>query len=396
MKIGSNGLLEPDKTYTLNGVTIHESIIANLTVWTKEVNAIKAGFKRGDFYKAQKKLSGGSGKIQGITVHNTYRVAVSPKTTPAEQYSRATYYENMGSARVHYYVDDTCAWQNLYINEVGWHAGDGNTGTGNSTTVGIEIIMDETDNDYNKKARDNAVKLIAYLLKQYNLTIENVYTHTYFINLRHGIKGTLDYMNTYKYPGVGKYCPLYILPDWKNFKAEIIGSYNKIMGIAAPSAGNQGSAGSTAPTSVSVKLSSAPYSVYSVKVGDYWYKIARKFNVELAALLAVNNMTASNVLRPNQVIKIPTTSATIFEAGNKVQFKSTAKNYYPGGPAIPNIMKNNYNHIVTRTTSNGQKIYKGGDECVLLGRKVLKSGSTKIENGINTWVSIANIEKNYQ
>ena len=48
-----------------------------------------------------------------------------------------TYNENMGSVRVHYYVDDTGAWQNLKAGtglcandpvgsaEVSWHAGDG-------------------------------------------------------------------------------------------------------------------------------------------------------------------------------------------------------------------------------------------------------------------------------
>ena len=52
-------------------------------------------------------------KLRGITIHNTGWINVSSSTTPAEQYTRATYNGNMKDVRVHFYVDNICAWQNL-------------------------------------------------------------------------------------------------------------------------------------------------------------------------------------------------------------------------------------------------------------------------------------------
>ena len=51
--------------------------------------------------------------LVGITIHNTDWISVANGTTPAEQYTRATVNGNMNDVRVHFYVDDKCAWQNL-------------------------------------------------------------------------------------------------------------------------------------------------------------------------------------------------------------------------------------------------------------------------------------------
>ncbi|MDE6666666.1 MAG: N-acetylmuramoyl-L-alanine amidase, partial [Ruminococcus sp.] len=87
-----------------------------------------------------------------------------------EQYTRATVNGNMNDVRVHYYVDNTCAWQNLPLNLSGWHAADG-SGNGNRRTIAIECIMSSAYNDRDKKSEDNAAKLAAALLKKYNLSI---------------------------------------------------------------------------------------------------------------------------------------------------------------------------------------------------------------------------------
>ena len=65
------------------------------------------------------------GKVIGITIHNTDWITTIEGTTPAEQYTRATVNGNMKDVRVHYYCDDTCAWQNLPLTLSGWHAADG-------------------------------------------------------------------------------------------------------------------------------------------------------------------------------------------------------------------------------------------------------------------------------
>ena len=139
-------------------------------------------------------------------------------TTPAEQYTRATVNGNMKDVRVHYYVDNTCAWQNLPHSLSGWHAADG-SGNGNRRTIAIECIMSSAYNVTDKKSEGNCARLAAALLKKYNLDINHLFTHTHWLNVRDGKSGTVDYLNTAKNPY--KTCPLYILPHWSAFKAKV-------------------------------------------------------------------------------------------------------------------------------------------------------------------------------
>ena len=135
----------------------------------------------------------------------------------------------MKDVRVHYYVDNVCAWQNLPLNLSGWHAADG-SGNGNRRTIAIECIMSSAYNDKDKKSEDNCARLAAALLKKYNLDINHLYTHTHWLNVRDGKSGTLDYLNTAKNPY--KTCPLYILPHWAEFKKKVQSYMNS--GSSAP------------------------------------------------------------------------------------------------------------------------------------------------------------------
>lgn len=184
-----------DKVRIEHGLTINEKIIPWGAKWTKAANE----FKVGDNYKADRKLSKGTGEVKGITIHNT--TDLKNVDEDAEQYTRATYpNQNMNDARVHYYIDDVNAWQNLREDEVGWHAGDG-LGEGNETTIAIEIIMDGSGSKEDIKAEDNGALLAAILLVRHNLTIDKMYPHKKWS---------------------GKQCPLYILPHWEDFKKKVI------------------------------------------------------------------------------------------------------------------------------------------------------------------------------
>ena len=157
-------------------------------------------------------------EVIGVTVHNTDWISVASGTTPAEQYTRATVNGNMKDVRVHYYVDNTCTWQNLPLSLSGWHAADG-SGNGNRRTIAIECIMGSSYNDKDKKSEDNCARLAAALLKKYGLDINHLYTHTYWLNVRDGKSGSVDYLNTARNPY--KMCPAYILPHWAAFKAKV-------------------------------------------------------------------------------------------------------------------------------------------------------------------------------
>ena len=185
-------ILKPDVTYNWNGLKINEYLLTKHNINKIDMPTIAM-----------------SNPI-GVTVHNTGAISVSSSTTMAEQYTRATVNGNMKDVRVHFYVDDVCAWQNLPLSLSGWHAADG-SGNGNRKTISIEVIGNS------KKAEDNAAKLIAYLLDQHNWNVNsNLYTHTHWLNVRDGKKGTIDELNTMK--NSYKMCPIYILPHWSEFK----------------------------------------------------------------------------------------------------------------------------------------------------------------------------------
>ena len=176
-------ILKPDKTTNLNGVTVNEYFLTK-----HNPNHIDM---------PQYKIT----DLIGITVHNTDRIKVASGTTPAEQYTRATVNGNMDTVRVHFYVDDVCAWQNLPLELSSWHTTDGANGTGNRKTISIECIMNGSGDAKDKKAEENCARLVAYLLNKYNLTTRDIYSHWYFFKK--------------------KYCPAYILPHWNEFKENV-------------------------------------------------------------------------------------------------------------------------------------------------------------------------------
>ena len=79
-----------------------------------------------------------------------------------------------------------------------------------------------------------------------------------------------------------------------------------------------------------------------------------------------------------------------FEAGDIIEIKASARTYYPGGPIIPPWVKWNY-HLITQDMFNEKPVIKGGKECVLLGKTILKSTMDE-KAGIMTWVDKDNLE----
>ena len=162
-----------------------------------------------------------------LTLHNNDRISTAANTTPAEQYTRATVNGNMGTVRVHFYVDDVGAWQDLPIDYTSWHAGQKGkadaygSAAGNMQTISIECIMNGSGDEKDCKARDNAARLAAYLLDTYG---GDLYTHNYWCNVRNEKKGSIEALN--KLDDGYKNCPVYIRPKWDSF-TELVKSYRK-------------------------------------------------------------------------------------------------------------------------------------------------------------------------
>ena len=111
-----------------------------------------------------------------ISIHNTGNTNVS-----ADAENHAIYMQGSGknsTASYHYVVDDKEIYKLLPDNEVAWHAGDGENGTGNRQSLAIEICENADGNLLN--ATNNAVELTVYLMKLYNIPLKNVVQHNYW------------------------------------------------------------------------------------------------------------------------------------------------------------------------------------------------------------------------
>ena len=129
--------------------------------------------------------------IKYIVVHNTANDA-SAKNEIAYMIST-----NVATS-FHFAVDDKEIVQGIPLDRTAFHAGDGRTGKGNRYGIGIEICYSKSGGDRFIEAEKNAVKLIVYLLKKYNLDISAVITHQ---------------------ECSGKYCPHRTLDlGWERFK----------------------------------------------------------------------------------------------------------------------------------------------------------------------------------
>ncbi len=190
--------LTPDSTMYLNGVRVNKYLLGDHNA--KDVPLPAENIET----------------LRGVTIHNTNDLIGIRDS--AQQYTGATLDGLMKDVRVHFYVDDLGAWQNLGTDSTGWHAADGD-GPGNTETIAIECIMESADDPESLKSRDNAARLAAYLLYANGLDETNLYTHTHWLNVKDGLTGTTDYLNTLQNPY--KYCPEFLLPDWYGFKAQV-------------------------------------------------------------------------------------------------------------------------------------------------------------------------------
>lgn len=122
-----------------------------------------------------------------ITMHNTGNAGATGKQN-ADYLLSINEYKSW-----HFTVGNNEVYQHLPINESGWHAGDGENGTGNRKSIGIEIAevygADKT-----------AIKFVAELIKATGIPVKNIVTHKSWS---------------------GKDCPRLILPHWDSFISDL-------------------------------------------------------------------------------------------------------------------------------------------------------------------------------
>lgn len=81
----------------------------------------------------------------------------------------------------HYTVDDHSIYHHIPDNEISWNAGDRSViPGGNMNGIGIEMCVN-VDNDYEATLK-NTADLVAHLLYNYNLSLEDIKLHQDFMN----------------------------------------------------------------------------------------------------------------------------------------------------------------------------------------------------------------------
>lgn len=150
-------------------------------------------------YLKSHKCYAGQNKPKYIVVHETDNWA---KGAGARAHALAHFNGNLGSASVHYFVDDKEIYKTLNHEDAPWAVGDNNgySDITNYNSINLEICVNP-DSDYDT-AWYNAVDLVRHLIQITGMPAANVKMH------RHAS---------------GKWCPRKMLDNdwWPNFMAYI-------------------------------------------------------------------------------------------------------------------------------------------------------------------------------
>lgn len=113
---------------------------------------------------------------KGITLHNTGNVSPAAGAFAHGQYLQNLENRNKVYKSWHITVSHDRMVQHLPLTEQGYHAGDGENGYGNTSTIGIEIAENK---DY-ETAERNAIRLIVALTRYFGLDASTIKPHRYY------------------------------------------------------------------------------------------------------------------------------------------------------------------------------------------------------------------------
>lgn len=149
-----------------------------------------------DYIPISNKRPGIKRPIKYIVIHNT----ANEESTARNERDYLTNPNNTSSTSFNIVVDDKEIIEAIPVTEIAFHAGDGE---GNQKGIGIEICE---SGDF-EKTKANAVKLVAYLMKTYNISLSEVRTHHDFS---------------------GKDCPRKMLGNWEDFLESVKVTYKAL------------------------------------------------------------------------------------------------------------------------------------------------------------------------
>lgn len=110
--------------------------------------------------------------VKGITIHNTGNGRSARQLYDILIAQRTPYL-------CHFLVDENEIIQTISLDDNAEHTGKGYD-YGNMNTIAIEICRSTSDEKTYLKAQSNAIALVKELMREYNLTVDNVYFHIDF------------------------------------------------------------------------------------------------------------------------------------------------------------------------------------------------------------------------
>lgn len=122
---------------------------------------------------------------------------------------------------------------------------------------------------------------------------------------------------------------------------------------------------------------------YIVQKGDTLSAIAKKYGLSYMEIANYNGISNPDLIFVGQKLLLPEEKREIF-AGDRVRIMPYKTTYSPGGKTFPKWVLD-YDYIVEKTVdSHGNKVYKNGAECVLLGKKVNRKTGDR-SSPLSTW-----------
>ena len=112
-----------------------------------------------------------------ITIHETANTNAGADAEAHCRYIRSDA-AALRPASWHVTVDDHSGYQHLPYNEVAWHAGDGSNGTGNRSSLSIELCVNRDGNW--QRTMENAATVVRGWMDSYSIPIQNVVQHNHW------------------------------------------------------------------------------------------------------------------------------------------------------------------------------------------------------------------------